>query len=73
MEENADFLKAAVNVNGAFTRIVAGLFGGTGGDADDREGKDTPRLGLASRGVLNQKPSCAKLIPVRWRVAPVTR
>lgn len=46
--------RTGINVNRVFTRIIAGLRGGTGGDADDREGKDTPRLGLASRGVLHQ-------------------
>ncbi len=45
-------LQPRVNVNRVFTRIAAQSSGGTGGDADDREEKDTPRLGLASRGVL---------------------
>lgn len=36
--------------------------GGTGGDADDREGKDTPRLGLASCGVL----TAPEAVQVNW-------
>ena len=38
---------------------------GTGGDADDREGKDTSRLGKAFRGVLPRSyRSC--LADARW-------
>ena len=34
--------------------------GGTGGDADDCEEKDTPQLGLASRGVLIRAACCGE-------------